>query len=129
MKRSTFLLIAAILFILIGGISLFFPDKMADGFGMSSDQMVIFLLREVGVANICFGVLNFLVRNDHDSKSLKSIFIFNGVFQSMMVLLNIFIVSQGLLAIGQVAAPFAIHLCLGIGFLLYMSKIKTAPHA
>ena len=126
MKRSIFLLIAAIVAILIGGMSLLFPDKMAEGFGVTPTPVIIFLARELGVLNLCSGVLNFLVRNDADSKTLKSIFIFNMAYHVMMVPINLFGMSQGVFTFGQAMLPLAFHLLIGAGFFIFFSKIKTS---
>lgn len=126
MKRSIFLLVAAIIATLIGGISLFFPNKMAEGFGMTPTPVIIFLARELGVFNLCSGVLNFLVRNDTDSKTLKAIFIFNTAYHLLMMPINLFGVSQGIFTFVQAILPMAFHFFLGIGSFIYLSKIKTS---
>lgn len=127
MKRSIFLLIAAIIAILIGGISLLFPVKMTEGFGGTSTPLLIFLVRELGAFSLCAGVLNFLVRNDPDSKTLKAIFIFNILYHMLMLPINFFGISQGALSFGQAIPPLIIHLFVGIGSFIYLSKIKTLP--
>lgn len=125
MKRSIFLLIVAIIAILIGGISILLPDKMAEGFGGTSTPLLIFLVRELGVFSLCAGVLNFLVRNDTDSKTLKAIFIFNISYHMIMLPVNFIGISQGALSFGQAIPPLVIHLFVGIGSLIYLVKIKT----
>ena len=128
MKRSIFLLIVAIIAILIGGISLFFPSKMAEGFGITPTPVITFLILELGAFSLCTGVLNFLVRNDTDSKTLKAIFIFNMAYHVIMLPVNLFGVSQGIFSFGQAIPPFAIHLFVGIGSFMYLAKIKTAAN-
>lgn len=128
MKRSTFLFIAAILAVLIGGLSLIFPAKMAESFGVTSTPMIIFLARELGVFNLCTGALNFLVRNDQDSKTLKAILIFNFAYHLMMLPINLYALSQGVFTLAQALPPMAFHLVLGIGSYVYLSKIKTSRH-
>lgn len=125
MKRSIFLLIAAIFATLIGGVSLFFPHKMAEGFGITPSPVILFLARELGVFNLCSGVLNFLVRNDTDSKTLKAIFIFNTAYHVIMMPVNLFGVSQGIFTFVQAIPPMVFHLFLGIGSFMYLSKIRT----
>ena len=128
MKRSTFLLIAAIIATLIGGMSLFSPGKMAEGFGVTPTPMIIFLARELGVLNLCLGVLNFLVRNDTDSKTLKAIFIFNFAYHLIMVPVNLFGISQGIFTFAQAILPLVFHFLMGIGSFIYLSKMKTSAY-
>ena len=128
MKRSTFLLIAAFFGLLIGGMSLFLPNKMADGFGITATPVIIFLSRELGAFNLCTGILNFIVRNDADSKTLKAIFIFNVTYHVIMMPVNVIGLSQGVFSIGQAILPFVFHLLLGIGSFIYLTKIKTSAN-
>ncbi len=126
MKRSIFLLITAIIAILLGGMMILLPEKMAEGFGVTSSPIIIFMMREIGLFNLCSGVLNFLVRNDIDSKTLKAVLIFNIAYHLIMLPLNLSGVSQGIFPFGQAIPPLVIHLFVGIGSLIYLMKIKTS---
>ena len=70
MKRSLFLIITAIIATLFGGMMLFMPVKAAEGFGMTSTLETALMFRSLGGLILCSGVLNFLVRNEGDSKAL-----------------------------------------------------------
>jgi hypothetical protein len=126
MKRSLFLIITAIIATLFGGMMFFMPDKAAEGFGMTSALETALLFRSLGGLLLCSGVLNFLVRNEGDSKALKAIFIFNIVFHAISMT-NVFIgVSQGILMFNKVIPGQVAHLFIGIGSIIYMLKIKTS---
>ncbi|HEX5172030.1 MAG TPA: hypothetical protein VFW11_22785, partial [Cyclobacteriaceae bacterium] len=126
MKRSIFLIITAVLSLLIGIMCLLSPDKMADGFGVAVTPLIIMLIREAGVSNLCMGFLNFAVRNHSDSMSLKAVLFFNMAYHALILPINIYGWSQGILSVDQVGPAFGIHLLLAIGFLLYALKIKTS---
>ena len=126
MKRSIFLLITAFLGLFLGVICLFFPGKMAAGFGMTVTPLILMMIREAGACNFSMGYLNFAVRNHSDSKSLKNVLLFNMVYHVLILPVNIYGWSQGILSIGQVGPAFGIHLLLAIGFLLYVLKMKPS---
>jgi hypothetical protein len=126
MKRSIFLIITAILGVFAGVMCLFFPDKMAAGFGMTVTPVIIMLIREAGACNLSMGYLNFAVRNDPDSKTLKAVLIFNMAYHLLILPANIYGWSKGILSTGQVIPAFSIHLLFAIVFLLYALKIKPS---
>jgi len=126
MKRSIFLLINAVLFLFIGMMCLFFPDKMAAGFGMTITPVILMMVREAGACNLSMGYLNFATRNHSDSKSLKTVLFFNMAYHVLILQANIYGWSQGVLSIGQAFTSFGIHLLLAIGFLLYALRMKPS---
>ena len=126
MKRSIFLLITAVLGLFIGIMCLLFPDKMAAGFGMTVTPLILMLFREAGACNLSMGYLNFAVRNHSDSKSLKTVLLFNMAYHVLILPANIYGWSQGILSVSQVGPAFGIHLLLAIGFLLYALKMKPS---
>lgn len=126
MNRSVFLLVAAIFSFLIGGMSVLFPDKMAEGFGITSSPLISFLSRELGVFNLGLGVLNVLVRQEPDSKTLKAIFIFNLIYHVLMIPVNLVALTSGTFTLGQAAPALLFHLVFGAGFIFYWLRIKIA---
>jgi hypothetical protein len=126
MKRSVFLLINAILFMLIGIVCLFFPDKMVDGFNVTITPILLMMVREAGAFNFSLGLLNFAVRNHPDSRSLKTVLFFNMIYHALILPMNIYGWSQGILSAGQAGVAFGIHLLLAIGYGVYALKIKPA---
>jgi uncharacterized membrane protein len=124
MKRSTFLLIAAIIAALFGSMMLFVPYKAAEGFGMDSTLQTQLLLRSLGGMVLCSGILNFLVRNQKDSQALKAILIFNVAFHTLSMLNDLYGVNLGILAFDKLIPGIVAHLFIGTGSLLYLLKIK-----
>jgi hypothetical protein len=125
MKRSLFLIITAIIATLFGGMMLFMPDKAAEGFGMTSTLETALLFRSLGGLILCSGVLNFLVRYEVDSKTLKAILIFNIMFHAISMTNDIIGVSQGILTFDKVIPGQVAHIFIGIGSVIYLLKIKT----
>lgn len=125
MKRSIFLIITAIISALFGGMMLFAPDMVADGFGSAHTSFSSFLMREMGLIILCAGILNFLVRNNVDSIALRAILIFNIAYHVTMIPIVFYGVSQGVFAMDKTFGGLASHLFIGIGSLLYLMKMRT----
>lgn len=128
MKRSTFLLVTAILAALIGFMSLFFPSQMAEGFGVTATPMILLLSRELGVFNLCTGGLNFLVRHHGDSKTLKAVLLYNLVYHAIMLVVNAYSLYQGAFTIGQAVLPVVFHVFIGIGSYWYGTRMKASSN-
>ena len=126
MKRSTFLVICAITGLLFGGMFLLIPGKSAEGFGITSTPENLMLLRAMGEAILAMGVLGFLVRNDSDSKTLKSIFIFFVIYHGLGLTNDLYSVSQEIITLTKVMPGIVTHLFIGIGSIFYLMKIKTS---
>jgi hypothetical protein len=126
MRRSLFLLIAAIVGLLFGGMMFFTPGLAAEGFGISSIPETLMFFRAMGESILAMGVLAFLVRNDNDSKALKSIFIFFIIYHGLGLLNDFYSISQGLITFNKVISGILTHLFIGIGSIYYALKIKTS---
>ena len=126
MKRSIFLIIAAIISALFGGMMFFLPDMVTEEFGSVPTSFSTFLMRELGVIILCAGVLNFLVRNASDSLALKAILIFNIAYHVIMIPIVFIAVSQGVFAFDKSIGGLAAHLFIGIGSLFYLLKLKIS---
>lgn len=124
MKRSIFLLISAVFSGLVAVSSLFIPEQIAAGFGMIPSPEDVFLMREIGAFSLATFLLNFLARNEPDSKALKVILIFNMAYHLVMGVLNILGMAQGIFTLTQMLPVMVIHLFIGLGSYLYMRKIK-----
>lgn len=129
MKRSIFFIITAVISLVLGVMCLVFPEKMAAGFGMTVTPLIIMMIREAGACNLSMGYLNFSVRNDGDSKTMKAVLLFNMAYHALMLTVNIYGISNNVMPIGQIAPVFSIHLVIALGFLYYALKIKTSVQA
>lgn len=82
--------------------------------------------REAGACNLGMGYLNFAVRNHADSNTLKVVLLFNMAYHVLILPANVYGWSSGIMSAGQMGPAFAIHLLLGIGFLMYALKVKPS---
>jgi hypothetical protein len=124
MKRSLFFIITTVVAVLFGGMMLLAPEKAAEGFGMMSSNETALLFRSLGGLILATGVLNFLVRNDADSKTLKAILIFNIVFHALSMLNDFAGVYQDVIGFDKIIGGLIAHLFIGIGSAVYLSKMK-----
>jgi hypothetical protein len=124
MRRSLFFLITAILGFLFGAMMLIAPDKAAEGFGWPISPPMELLFRSLGGLIVAAGILNLLVRNSVDSKALRGVFMFNVAFHGISMIIDVLGVSQGILAIDKIIPGQVVHLFIGVGSLIYWSKIK-----
>ena len=86
MKRETFLTLAAIIAMSIGGLALVSPDiLLKDVKGASSNGVALVMARTVGVILFAVGLLAFLVRNHANSPTLRAILAANLVLQLMLL--------------------------------------------
>lgn len=126
MKRSIFFIIIAVLNGIMGAFLILSPATAGAGFGMEISQHTITLLRSVGTLIFSVAVLNFLVRNEPDSSTLRSILIFNllgGGFGVFFGLLDAF---QGITELSKVGPGLIIPLFSALGSLYYLMKMKKA---
>ncbi len=124
MKRSLFFIIVAVLGLLFGGMMLVASDKAAEGFGLTSNPVIALLFRILGSAILSSGLLNFLVRNDANSNTLKAVLIFNIVFHGIGMCVDLSGVSSGVLEFGKIVPGLISHLFIGIGSIVYVMRIR-----
>jgi hypothetical protein len=125
MKRSTFLLISAIIGFLFGSLMIFAPAKAAEGFGIVSTPEHLMFFRAMGEAIFAMSVLNYLVRNEGDSNALKAILIFNVLYHALGLTNDIYSVLQETITLIKVMPGIVTHLFIGLGSIFYLMRIKT----
>lgn len=124
MKRSLFLLISALFSGLVAVISLFIPEQVSAGLGMTPAPEDVFMMREIGAFSLATFLLNFLARHEADSRALKVILIFNIAYHLVMSVLNILGWTQGIFSLTQTLPVMIIHLFIGLGSFFYLRKIN-----
>ena len=125
MKRSTFLLIVAILAFLFGCMMLFAPAKALEGFGLVPDPLSSFLMQLVGSFILSMGILNFRVRTHGDSLTLRSVLLFNVLAHAIGMIIDCLGIAQGIMLFAKVIPGLVVHVFVGIGSLIYMMRMKT----
>ena len=124
MKRSSFLLIAAVIPLLFGLVMMVVPDAMlSNSLASDADLQTHSVTQWVGFGVFTIGLINFLSRNDGGSIALKAIMIGNIVFHTLGVFFDIYDYSIGVMSLAGLLTGLAPHLFLIIGFVYYLRKL------
>ena len=123
MKRSVFFLITAILGFLFGGMMIFMTSKTIEGSGMHSSPEIIALMRVFGSTILSMGILNFLVRDNVDSKSLRDILVFNIIVHLSNMLADLWAIKEGTAMLNKTFPGYIVHLFVIIGSIIYLQKM------
>lgn len=124
MKRSVFFIIIAIVGILFGGMLLYAPGMSAENFGWTPTPEISLLFRSMGGMILSLGILNYLVRNEPDSYTLKAVLIFNLMAHLIGLIVDINGVREGVLMFNNVAIGFAVHILISLGCIYYLTRIN-----
>jgi uncharacterized membrane protein HdeD (DUF308 family) len=125
MKQSHFLLVTAIVGTIFGIMTLFFPDKVAENFGLTPNRETSIVFGWLGAITLCSGVLNFMVRNDDNSHTLKAVLIFTGAFHAVSLLVDLFGINHGVLTFDKMLPGIILHSLMTIGSTFYLLKFKS----
>ena len=128
MKQSHFLLASAIVGTIFGIMTLFFPDKAAETFGLTANGENAIVFGWLGAITLCSSVLFFMVRNDNNSNTLKSVLIFIGAFNALTLLVDIVGISQGILTIDKMIPGIILHSLMTIGSIFYLLRFKSSSN-
>lgn len=126
MKQTHFLLVTAIVGTIFGIMTLFFPDKAAETFGLTANSENSIVLGWLGAITLCSAVLFFMVRNDNNSNTLKSVLIFIGAFNSLTLIVDIVGISQGVLIINKMIPGIILHTLMTIGSIYFLIKFRSS---
>ena len=124
MKRSSFLLIAALIPLLFGSVMMVVPDTMlSNSLTSDADLQTHSVTQWVGFGVFTIGLINFLSRNDGGSIALRAIMIGNIVFHTLGLFFDIYDYSIGVMGLAGLLAGLAPHSFLIIGFVYYLRKL------
>jgi hypothetical protein len=84
------------------------------------------LFRSLGGLILASGVLNYLVRHQADSPTLKAVLIFNVVFHALSMANDFAGTAQGTLGMDKIIPGQIAHLFIGIGSAWYAMRMKSA---
>ncbi|KAF2508764.1 hypothetical protein EYY60_16725 [Flavobacterium zhairuonense] len=124
MKRSLFFAIAGVGSLGFGIVMYLFPEFISAIFGMKSSPETSSLYKGLAGLIIGSGVLNFLVKNEHDSAVLKKVLIANMVGHFFGITADIWGLLNGVLSFSGIAPVELVHLFVGLGSFIYYRKIK-----
>ena len=124
MKRSSFLLIAAVIPLLFGLVMMVVPDTMlSNSFTSVADLQTHSVTQWVGFGVFTIGVINFLSRNDGGSIALRAIMIGNIVFHTLGLFFDIYDHSIGVMGLAGLLTGLSPRSFLIIGFFYYLRKL------
>jgi hypothetical protein len=126
MNRSIFLLLTSVIAFLFGGMMLVSPDKASETFGIAFSPEIGIVFRWLGVMIVCSGILNFIVRKDSGTSTLKAVLIFTAAFHALSLLIDFVGIGQGVLKIGNLIPGIVVHSFVAVGSVFYLLKIKTS---
>ena len=130
MKRSTFLAVASFIAMAIGLFALSTPVVLLETAKVAiANGAAVAMTRTVGVLIFCSGILNYMVRNDPDSGTLKSVLVANLLLQVAMMPLDPIAYAVGAFhTLGSFVPNTILHVLLAGGFVFYLSRMRV-PHA
>ena len=126
MKQNHFFLATAVIATLFGSMTLFLPEKAAETFGLTPHAENAVVLRWLGAISLCSALLNFLVRNDNNSNTLKAVLIFTGAFHALSLMVDIMGISQGVLQLNKLIPGIVIHSLITLGSIFFLMKFKIS---
>ncbi len=123
MKRSLFLLIAALLSFVFGSALFFVPQLGAMGFGMTYTPQIGSLLRGMGGLILGSGMINFLLRQHREPQTLRALFLANIVTHAFGIGADFWGMHDGALQLINILPVQIVHLFIGTGSLVYLLNI------
>jgi hypothetical protein len=121
MKLSTYLSISASLYLFFGVSFLFFTEFALESFGTPVTSEAVSYARMFGTLLIGLAAINWSVRHDHISKSLRAILWANLFIQLISTMLNLSDIRLGIVNAYAWVAQL-VHILLSIGFAYFIFK-------
>ena len=128
MKRKTFLTLTSVITLSIGCFALASPGTLiASVKHAAPSQTADVMARTVGVLLIAIGVLNFLIKDHADSKTLRAVLIANLALQIGILPIDPLAYASGVFrTLGSFAPNTALHVLLAFGFGYYLVQMTRA---
>lgn len=126
MNRKTLLTVTSVVATLIGTFALTLPSVLIEEVKHASPgDTANVMARTVGVLLISVGILDFLVRNDEDSPTLRSVLIANLALQIGIMPIDPSAYLSGVYkTYGSFGPNTALHILLATGFAYHLFKMK-----
>ena len=125
MKRSVFLLIAAIIPGVFGLVMMVAPEKMLSNSLTAEITLTTRIVTQwVGFGVFSLGLINFLSRNDNGSAALKGVMIGNIVFHFLGLSFDMYDYSIGVMSLSGLITGLIPHSLLIVGFVYYLVNLK-----
>ena len=125
MKRSVFFIIIAVLNGFLGLFLMFGTAAASAQFGLEGNIHTMGLMRSLGTVLFSLGVLNFMIRNEADSKAMRAILVFNLLGHGLGIITAMVDVVNGSTEFSKVGPGLVVPLIGTIGSLIYLLKMKA----
>lgn len=126
MKRSLFLLIAALGSLVFGAMMFFLPTVAAGFLGIDTALPTISVVRGMGGLIIGSGAINYFLRNEYNVQVLKGLLLTNIITHLFGLSADIWGIADDVLTISKMAPVELTHLFIGIGSLIYYLQLKDS---
>jgi hypothetical protein len=124
MKRSSFLLITAILSFAFGAMMFFVPGFAAGFLDIATTPQTISVLRGMGGLIIGSGAINYFLRNQNNTDINKSLLLTNIITHLLGLSADIWGILDGALTISKMVPVEITHVFVGIGSLIYFLQLN-----
>jgi hypothetical protein len=126
MSRKTFLIITSFAALAIGLFALTSPGVLIESVKYAApSETANVMARTVGILLVTVGVLDFLVRNDGDSPTMRSILVANLILQLGIMPIDPSAYACGVFkTLGSFVPNTILHVFLAGGFAYYLIKMK-----
>lgn len=123
MKRSQFLMVAAIVPGLFGLLNMFAPEGVLSILTVDVNAGVTAVTRWYGFTTLSLGVINFLARSDPGSPALRAVMIGNVAFHVLAMGFQAADAIAGILTTSGLVMALVSHSLLAIGFIYFLLKL------
>lgn len=126
MSRKTFLTVFSCIAGAIGLFALFAPSAVLASKGVPPSEGANVWAREFGISIVASAVATFLLRDHHDSPTLRAFLIGNAVLQMGLFPIEIIAYTNGVITKASGIIPNSIlHVVLAAAFIAFAVRIKT----
>lgn len=126
MKRSTFILISAILAGMFGLMMLAAPGQMIKNMTSGADPSACHVLQWAGCMLLSIATINFLSRNDDGSPALRAVMIGNIFMHVLGLAIDFYQYNTGFVIMSGLVSGLVVHLLLIAGFAYYLRQMGRA---
>ncbi len=128
MSRKAFLTMTSFVALLVGGLALAAPAVLLGSVKFAAPSASANVMaRTVGVLLIAVGVLNFLVRDHEDSRTMRAVLIANLALQLLILPIDPLAYASGTFhTLGSFVPNTILHVVLAGGFVFYLSRMRRA---
>ncbi|HTB52777.1 MAG TPA: hypothetical protein VK718_08375 [Ferruginibacter sp.] len=127
MKRSTFLLITALLSFAFGAMMFFLPAAAANFLGIATSPATTSVLRGMGGLIIGTGTMNFLIYNNNNPATIMMVLLTNIITHILGISADVLGIMSGALLPIKMAPVEIVHLFIGIGSWICLLRFKPEP--